>query len=230
MKRTLLLFFSCMISSALFAQGLSVISMDRTGDKLLLSFRTIDNALINVSKDGQLLSYGMENLQRQNLHWIFPPQLDPYMGRIENYSDIDDVNFRGKVKYIGQTMVTYYASYDKEELRGKIKTLGTTDFVYYESYSDKAFAGNIQRAGNTNFTYYSSFDNEAMKGKFKTIAGTGLSYYSSFDDKAIKGRIKNIGSENFTYYTSFDRKGYQGAQKSGFLTKYIGSIRYQVFP
>ncbi len=69
-----------------------------------------------------------------------------------------------------------------------------------------------------------------MKGKFKTIAGTGLSYYSSFDDKAIKGRIKNIGSENFTYYTSFDRKGYQGAQKSGFLTKYMGNIRYQVFP
>lgn len=230
MKKALLFLFACIFSVAIYAQGLSVVSMDRLGSKVLLSFRTIDNALINVSKEGQIVGYGMENIQRQNLHWMYPPQLDPYMGRVENYTDIDDASFRGKIKYIGQTMITYYASYDKEELRGKIKTIGTTDFVYYESYSDKAFAGNIQRAGNNNFTYYSSFDNEALQGKFKTIGNTGINYYSSFDDKAIKGRIKNIGTDNFVYYTSFDRKGYQGAQKSGFQSKFINSIKFQVFP
>ena len=230
MKKSLLILVACIFSGTIYAQSLSVVCMDRSGDKILLCFRTIDNALINVSKEGQLVGYGMENLQRQNLHWMFPPQLDPYMGRVENYSDNEDVNFRGKVKYIGQTMITYYATYDKDELHGKIKCIGATDFVYFESYSDKSFAGNIQRAGNNNFNYYSSFDNEALKGKFKTIGNTGLSYYSSFEDKAIKGRIKNIGTDNFTYYTSFDRKGYQGAQKSGFQTKFINSIRFQVFP
>jgi len=230
MKKALLILITLIFSGTIYAQSLSIVSLDRSGDKILLSFRTIDNALINISKEGQLLGYGMENLQRQNLHWMFPPKLDPYMGRVENYSDNEDVNLRGKVKYIGQTMVTYYASYDKEELHGKIKSIGTTDIVYYESYSDKAFAGNIQRAGNNNFTYYSSFDSEALKGKFKTIGNAGLTYYSSFEDKAIKGRIKSIGTDSFTYYTSFDRKGYQGVQKSGFQTKFINSIRFQVFP
>lgn len=209
------------------AQSLSQVHINRTGSKVLLSFKTDDNALINVTKDGQLAGFGMENLQR--MITTFPIKLDPYMGRVENYTDMDDAAVRGKVKYIGKTLITYYNSYEKEELRGKVKSIGTTSFVYYEIFEDKAYSGNLKSAGNNSFTYYSSFDNEDLRGKFKLIGTINITYYSSFEDKSFKGKLKTIDNNSFTYYSSYEIKEYRGMNKTGFQTKTINGVKFTVY-
>ncbi|MFZ1530170.1 MAG: hypothetical protein WAT19_15560 [Ferruginibacter sp.] len=209
------------------AQGLSQVHINRTGSNVLLSFKTEDNALINITKDGQLAGFGMENLQR--MITSFPIKLDPYMGRVENYTDMDDAAVKGKVKYIGKTLVTYYNSYEKEELRGKVKSIGTTNFVYYENVEDKAYAGNLKSAGNSSFAYYSSFDNEDLRGKFKRIGNINITYYSSFDDKSFRGKLKTIDNNSFTYYSSYEIKEYRGMNKTGFQTKIISGVKFTVY-
>ena len=223
--------FSILLAAVSFisihAQSLSQVHINRTGSNILLSFKTDDNALINITKDGQLAGFGMENLQR--MITTFPVKLDPYMGRVENYTDMDDASVRGKVKYIGKTLVTYYNSYEKEELRGKVKSIGTTNFVYYENFEDKAYAGNLKSAGNNAFAYYSSFDNEDLRGKFKRIGNINITYYSSFDDKSFRGKLKSIDNNSFTYYSSYEIKEYRGMNKTGFQTKNISGIKFTVY-
>lgn len=219
--------FTGSLFTGLYAQTLSQAHFTRTGSNVLLSYKTDDNALINISKEGQLSGFGMENTQR--LITVFPQKLDPYMGRVENYTEMDDVAIRGKVKYIGKTLITYYQSYEKEELRGKLKSIGNIVFAYFENFDDKAFKGNLKSAGNTNFTYYSSYDNEELRGKFKSIGNTTINYYSSFDDKAFKGKLKSIDGNNFTYYSSFELKDYRGQMKTGFQSKNINGVKYIIY-
>ncbi|MBK8710670.1 MAG: hypothetical protein IPL97_02120 [Niastella sp.] len=210
------------------AQSLAQVSITQNAKSAMLSFETADHALINIDKTGTLISWGMENTQRMLSR--FPQKLDPYMGRVDYYSDIDDAALRGKVKYIGATAITYYASYEKENLVGKVKSIGSINFTYYEPYEDKSYAGNIQQAGNVSVSFYGSFDNDAMKGNFKSIGNIQLTYYSSFDDKSFAGKIKSIDGNVFTYYSSFERKEFNGIMKSGFITKTIQGIKYIVFP
>lgn len=228
MKR-IVTFIGLLLSlQAVNAQSLAQVSLTQNAKSALLSFETADHALVNIDKTGMLLNWGTENTQRMLSR--FPQKLDPYMGRVDYYTDIDDVALRGKVKYIGATAITYFASYEKENLAGKVKSIGNINFTYYEPYEDKVYAGNIQQAGNVTLNYYGSFDNDAIKGNFKSIGNIQLTYYSSFDDKSLAGKIKSIDGNVFTYYSSFERKEFNGIMKSGFITKTIQGVKFIVFP
>jgi hypothetical protein len=207
-----------------FGQRLSQITLTNSGTSDILSFTTEDAVIINISKDGKVLDWGIEYTTGRFNN--YPGKLDKYMGRTEYYTENDNEDYRGKIKYIGRTAITYYTSNENQLFKGKIKTIGSTLFDYYNAYDDETFKGRIKSAGTNSFSYYSSFENEAYKGKFKSIGGSPLTYFSSFDDKAYKGKIKSIGSHNFTYYSSFDRQEYRGAIK-GFQTQYvINGIKY----
>jgi hypothetical protein len=206
------------------AQRISKITISGTGTTEMITMGLDENVVINVSQDGNLISYGVEYFSEKITNYS---RLENYNGRTELYATTEDKFAQGKLKYIGRTPVTYYAAYDVESLRGKIKTIGSLSFTYYMPFDEEASKGKIKSIGTTNVAYYSAFDNDALLGKLKSIGNTSLSYYSSFDDKAFKGKIKNIGSASFTYYSSFDRQ-FGGAMKTGIQRQNINGINYVV--
>ncbi|MEP6950633.1 MAG: hypothetical protein ABI863_15215 [Ginsengibacter sp.] len=209
--------------SPVFAQRLAKITIDNSGNSDIITFLIDETVLVNMTKDGKIIDWGIENNAIAN---IYPGRLDKYMGKEEYYPATDNEAYRGKVKYIGRTIFTYYTSDENEVLKGKVKTIGSNLLDYYMPYDDPAFKGNLKDAGSVSFTYYRSFDNDAYKGKLKTVGPTSLNYYGSFDDKAYKGKIKSIDRSVFTYYSSYDRKEYSGSLKTGSHTAYIGDIKY----
>lgn len=224
MKRFFFVVAATCLTAISFGQRLTQITLTGSPGSDIISYMTDDNVIINLSLDGKVIEWGIEYATgRYN---SYPGKLDKYMGRTDFYGEADNVDFRGKVKYLGRTAFTYYSSYENEQLKGKLKSIGSTIIDYYSNYEDEALRGKIRNAGVTTFTYYSSFDNEAFRGRFKTIGGSSFTYYTSFDDKAYKGKIKSIGSQNFSYYSSYDKQEYRGAIK-GFQTQYvINGIKY----
>ena len=115
-----------------------------------------------MSKDGNIIDWGIEyNTVRTGIY----PILLKYMGREEYYSPTDNEAYRGKIKYIGRTLITYYSSYENEEFRGRVKTIGPNLLDYYASYENNAFKGNLKNAGAVSFTYYGSFDDETYENR-----------------------------------------------------------------
>ncbi len=217
------IFFTFFLATA-FGQRLAQITIDNRGNSDIISFLADETVIVNLTKDGKIMDWGIENNTIRNNS--YPGRLDKYMGKEEYYPSTDNEAYRGKVKYIGRTLFTYYTSDDKEALKGKVKTIGTNFLDYYTAYDDDAFRDNLKNAGPFSFSYYSSFDNESYKGKIKTVGGTTLSYYGSIDDKASRGKIKNIDRNAFTYYSSYDRKEYQGMMKTGSQILSSGGIKY----
>ncbi len=181
-----------------------------------------ENVIINITADGIIAEWGTEYRSERITDFT---RLEKYLGRTDYYIASDDVALRGKVKYIGNTPITYYASYENELFRGKVKTIGTLQINYYQPYEDALVKGKIQKIGSTELAYFTSFDNEALRGKLRQIGITALNYYPSFEDKAIKGRIKSIGSFSYTYYSSFDRQ-YAGALKTGAQSVFANGINF----
>ena len=220
-----LFFVTVFIASfnSVFSQRISKITLTGTGNTELITVAT-DDAVINISPEGNVISYGIEYFSEKIANYS---RIENYTGRVDMYGTFDDKAFQGKLKYLGKTPITYYASYDLESLRGKLKSIGPLILSYYMQYEDEALRGKIKTIGSAALTYFSSFDNESLKGKLKSAGITSLNYYSSFDDKAYKGKIKSIGQVAFSYYPSFDNR-YAGAMKTGAQWQNINGIVFWI--
>lgn len=222
MKNIFLTIILCGSVLNIFAQRITKVNMSGQGTTDLLAITTDDNAQLNVSPDGNLVSYGVEYFSEKIQNYS---RLEKYNGRTDFYTSTDDKMFGGKLKYIGRTPVTYYASYEVETLRGKIKSIGNLLFSYYMQYDDEFIKGKLKSIGSNQISYFTSFDNQALRGKLKTLGSTNLNYYTSFDDKAFAGKIKAIGQINFTYYPSYDKQ-YAGSMKTGSYTQNVAGVNY----
>lgn len=225
MKYFFTLFTFVGIFSIANAQNISKVTIKSNGNFEYFSIGIDNGITINLSKNGNILEYGAEIVSDRNQNLT---RLEKFMGRVENYTEFDNEAFRGKVKYIGMTQITYFASYDKEELRGKIRSIGTMVLDYYTKAENDLLSGYIKSIGSNQIQWYSNFDNEAMRGKLKSIGITNLTYYASYDDKAYQGKIKSIGNFSFTYYSSNERREYAGMMKTGTQNQYINGIRYYI--
>lgn len=206
------------------AQTITKITLANNSNLEQISFELNDKAVLNISKDGKVINWGMDDFIGRGEN--YSGKLASYVGRVEYYSAADNESFRDKVKYLGSTLFTYYASYENELLKGKIKSIGQNGFDYYGNYDDASIKGNIKSIGEVSITWFTSIDNEAYKGKLKSVGPTLLTYYASFEDAAFKGKIKSIDRLSFTYYSSFDRSNYRGALKSGSPFAVINGIKF----
>ena len=222
MKNIFFTLILCCSFLSVLAQRISKISISGQGNTDLFSVTTDDNALLNVSPEGNLVSYGVEYFSEKISNYS---RLEKFNGRIDLYTATDDKMLMGKLKYIGRTAIIYYASYDLESLRGKIKNIGNLTFTYFMHYDDESMRGKIKSIGNSQISYFTGFDNVALRGKLKTLGSTNLNYFSSFDDIAFAGKIKSIGQVSFTYYTSFEKQ-FAGAMKTGNQNQNISGINY----
>ena len=209
-----------------FSQTLSQVTLTGAANSNVITFIVDESVLLNVSRDGKIIDWGVENRTRRM--GIHPGPLDKYSGKEEYYPETDNEAFRGKVKYIGRTLVTYYSSSENETLKGKLKSIGSLIFDYYGSYEDEAIRGNIKNAGSVSFGFYSSFDDRAFKGKIKNVGPTNITYYSSFDDKAFTGKVKSIDRQPFVYYSSLDRREYSGLLKTGSPMVFANNVKFFV--
>jgi hypothetical protein len=213
--------FFCM---AVFGQRISKITITGTGSVSDIVIGLDENVQVYISKEGQITKWGFDRFigYQEN----YNDYLEPYVGRVEYYSENDDVALRGKVKYIGKTMISYYPSYELESLRGKLKSIGSLNMAYYQAYDDKAMAGNLKTIGQQNIEWYASYENEGLRGKLKSLGGTAIAFYGSFEDKAFRGKIKSIGSNYYTYYSSSEQ--YSGSIKSGATNVTVNGIKFYV--
>jgi len=207
------------------AQRIEKVSIRTNGDFESFSIAIDNGVTMNLSKDGNLIEYGTEVVSDRNRNLT---RLEKFLGRVEKYSDFDNEAFRGKVKYIGMTPITYYASYDKEELRGKIRSIGTSIIDYYTKAESDLLSGYIKSFGPNQIQWYSNFDNQAFRGKLKAVGNTNITYYASYDDKAYQGKLKSIGNASFTYYSSNEKREYAGMMKTGTQSQIINGIRFYI--
>ncbi len=205
-------------------QKLSQVNIKGNGTLDVFMISLDENVQLYLTKDGSISKWGYDRFV--GIQENFGGQLDPYVGRVEYYTQNDDAALQGKVKYIGRIMLTYYTSFENETLKGKIKTIGSISFDYFLNYEDAAFKGNIKKIGQQNIAWYSSIDNEGYRGKLKTLGLTSFTYYSFFEDKAFRGKIKNIGGNSFVYFSSFEN--FSGSLKSGSMVSTINNIKYFV--
>ncbi|HMJ47200.1 MAG TPA: hypothetical protein VK498_07705 [Ferruginibacter sp.] len=223
------IFFSLTLSLLLFCasgQKLSRITLSGSGNLEKIAFELGEYVIINISKDGNLINWGVDNYIGRGENYM--DKLSEYTGKTGYYSELDNEAFRGKLKFIGMTYFTYYASYDDEMLRGKIKTIGKTTLDYYSSYENESYKGLFKSIGPMAVTWYGSFDNASYKGKIKSLGLIPFTYYSSLEDKLIRGKVKSIDRSSFTYYTSFDKPEYRGGFKTGSPVVYANGIKFQI--
>lgn len=210
------------------AQKIAQITMENRNhsSSTTIVFLVDETVLVNMTKDGKIIDWGIEYTTLQTS--VYPGKLQKYMGREEYYSSMVDSAYRGKIKYIGRTLITYYSSDENEMFKGKVKTIGSLFLDYYAAYDNPTYKGNLKNAGGTAFTYYGSFDDETYRGKLKAVGGTTLTYYGLVDDKAYRGKIKNLDRSLFTYYSSYDTPGYGGVIKTGFPILYNRGIKFYI--
>lgn len=211
-----------------FAQKIAQITIENRSksNASTIVFLVDETVLVNMTNDGKIIDWGIEYNTLQTS--VYPGKLQKYMGREEYYPATADSAYRGKVKYIGRTPITYYSSDENEMFKGKVKTMGSLFLDYYTLYDNPAYKGNLKNAGGTAFTYYGSFDDETYRGKLKSVGGTILTYYGLVDDKAYRGKIKNLDRSLFTYYSSYDTPGYSGIIKTGFPILYNRGIKFYI--
>lgn len=222
----------CLLSLTAFlpaarAQKIDMVAITGYGSKAVIHFVTSDRITIVLNTEGSIAETGTDYGRNTLGYW--PGRLNQYMGRTDLYPATENEAIRGKLRYIGLTLITWYGSYDESASAGKVRSIGGVPVEYYPSFEDEAVKGKIKKIGNTVFTYYTSFDNESLKGKIRSIGNTSIDYYTSFDDKALRGKLKSIANNPFTYYSSFENaQGRQGLMKSGFQTLYINGINFYV--
>lgn len=224
MKKILSVTVALVFCMAVFGQRISKITITGSGSVSDIVIGLDENVMVYISKEGQITRWGFDRFigTQEN----YNDYLEPYVGRVEYYTQNDDEALRGKVKYIGKVMLTYYPSYELESLRGKLKSIGSLNMVYYQAYEDKAMAGNLKTIGQQNIEWYASYENEGLRGKLKNFGGTAITYYGSFEDKAFRGKLKSIGSNTFTYYSSSEQ--YSGSIKSGASTVTVNGVKFNI--
>lgn len=222
MKKIIFTIAAAFILQIGLGQSISKITIGGDGQVDVFAFGLDENVQVYLSKDGNISKWGFDRYigYQEN----YNGDLDPYMGRIEYYTQNDDEALRGKVKYIGRTLLTWYASYENDALKGKLKAIGSITLDYYLSYEDAAYRGYIKTLGRQNVTWYASYENTDIRGKLKTVGPTTLTYYGSFEDKAFRGKIKSIDRFTMTYYSSFEQ--YSGSMKSGSMIMNANGIKY----
>lgn len=222
MKKIFLVSAALVFSIAVFSQRISKITITGTGTVSDIVIGLDENVQLYLTKEGQISKWGFDRYT--GIQENYNDYLDPYVGRVEYYSQNDDEILRGKVKYIGRTLISYYPSYEIESLRGKIKSIGSLNMDYYQSFDDKAMAGNFKSIGQQSINWYPSYENEALRGKLKTVGPTSLLYNGSFEDKAFRGKIKSVANFTFAYYSSFEQ--YSGSMKSGSPIVNANGVKY----
>jgi hypothetical protein len=222
MKKIFLLSAAFVLYMSVFAQRISKITITGPGAVADIVIGLDENVQVYLTKEGQISKWGFDRYT--GIQENYNDYLDPYVGRIEYYSQNDDEALRGKVKYIGRTLISYYPSYELESLRGKLKSIGSLTMDYYQAFDDKAMAGNLKSIGQQSISWYPSYENEALRGKLKTVGSTSLQYYGSFEDKAFRGKIKSVGSFTFSYYSSFEQ--YSGSMKAGSTIINVNAVKY----
>lgn len=207
-----------------FAQAVSRITIGGNGQVDYFDIGLPESVQVYVSKEGLISKWGFDRFigYQEN----YNGDLQPYVGRVEYYTQQDDAALRGKVKYIGRTLLTYYASYENEALQGKLKSIGAVNFDYYLSFADAALRGNIKTLGRQSVNWYTSFENEGIRGKLKSVGPTQISYYSSFEDRAFRGKVKSIDRFTITYYSSFEQ--FSGSMKTGSTLVNANGIKYYI--
>ncbi len=204
------------------AQNISRVTITGTGQVDVFAIGLNENVQLYLSKDGHISKWGFDRYigYQEN----YNGDLDPYVGRIEYYTQNDDEALRGKVKYIGRILLTYFASYENEELKGKLKAIGSLNLDYYLAYEDAAYRGNLKSIGRQAVAWYASYESKDIRGKLKNVGSALLTYYGSFEDKAFVGKIKNIDRFVFTYYSSFEQ--YSGSMKTGSTITNANGIKF----
>lgn len=204
------------------SQRVSQINFTGNGQVDVFVIGLDENVRLYLTKDGTISKWGFDRYigYQEN----YNGDLDPYVGRVEYYTQNDDEALRGKVKYIGRVLLTYYASYENDALKGRLKAIGTINVNYYLDYEDAAYRGNIKTLGRQNVTWYASYENADLRGKLKTVGPTTITYYGSFEDKAFRGKIKSIDRFTITYYSSFEQ--FSGSMKNGSTTMTANGIKY----
>ena len=211
MKKIFLLTVAFVLCMAVFSQRISKITITGSGMLSDIVVGLDENIQVYLTKDGQISKWGFDRFigYQEN----YNDYLEPYVGRVDYYSENDDAALKGKVKYIGRTLLSYYPSYEIESLRGKLKSIGSLSLGYYLAFDDKAMAGSLKTIGQQNIEWYASYENEGLRGKLKAVGATAIAYYGAFEDKAFRGKIKSIGSNHFTYYSSSEQ--FSGSMKNG---------------
>ncbi len=228
MKKILFSLAATLFLAPAFAQSLYKISISDNGNVEKIAFEVETDVILNITTDGNIMSWGYDVFKSRGGE-NYLDKMEPYVGRVEYYTEDDNEAFRGKVKAIGRTRITWYASYEGDAFKGKLKSIGSSNMIqYYDTYEDEAYRGKIKSIGANNITWYASYNNEAYRGKLMSIGSTQVTYYSSTDDKAYKGKIKTLGGTTFTYYSSLERQDYRGRIKSGMQTQFINGIKYFV--
>ncbi len=225
MKKIFLVSAALVFCMAVFSQRISKITITGSGMVSDIVIGLDENIQVYLTKDGQISKWGFDRFIGSNQE-NYIDYLEPYVGRVEYYSQNDDAALRGKVKYIGKTLLTYYPSYEMESLRGKLKSIGSLNMGYYLAYDDKAMTGSLKTIGQQNIEWYASYENEGLRGKLKAVGPTALTYYGAFEDKAFRGKIKSIGSNNFIYYSSSEQ--YSGSIKSGATFVTANGVKFYV--
>lgn len=204
------------------AQHIARVTITGTGQVDVFAIGLDENVQLYLSKDGHISKWGFDRYigYQEN----YNGDLDPYVGRVEYYTQNDDEALRGKVKYIGRTLLTYYASYEHDALKGKLKAIGSLNLDYYLEYEDAAYRGNLKSIGRQAVTWYAAYESKDLRGKLKNAGSALLTYYGSFEDKAFVGKIKNIGGFIFTYYSSFEQ--YSGSMKTGSTITNANGIKF----
>lgn len=227
MKKQLALFVILFVFISGNSQSLKYVQFSNGADIHSLSYITDQKIIIKISLDGKILEYGID--QEQGRYYSQPGRLQPFMGRIENYTNQFDSILNGKLKSIGTTTITYYGSFENKALVGKIKSIGNMQFDYFNEFENEGLRGKLRSAGQNRFDYYGSFENDAYKGKIKTLGTNQITYYSTFDDKYVQGKLKSIGVFNYSWYTSFETTRYRAGLKSGNTHQLIDGALYIIW-
>lgn len=222
MKKIILTAVALVFCMTVISQRISKINLTAAGIDIVVGLD--ENIQVYLTKDGQISKWGFDRFigYQEN----YNDYLEPYVGRVEYYTENDDAAIRGKVKYIGRTLLSYYPSYEIESLRGKLKSIGSLNMDYYLAFDDKAMAGSLKNIGQQAIQWYASYENEGLRGKLKGVGPTAIAYYGAFEDKAFRGKIKTIGSNNFTYYSSAEQ--FSGAMKSGATFVIANAVKFYV--
>lgn len=205
------------------AQQVSKVLMKEDGTLTSIGVELDENVVVLLSPTGEVGEFGIDIYKGRTSR--LDERLEPYTGRVDRYTDMDNEAFRGKIRSIGRRQLTYYASFDEAELVGKLKQIGNAAVEYYGRYDEESLRGKIKRIGNYEIQYYSSFD-ASFGGKVKAIGPVQITYYSNFEDKGFRGKVKSIGSSRFEYFSSFDRKELAGNMKRGWRVQYVSGIKF----
>ena len=228
MKKNILLALM-LINSSAFAQRVHKMILADKGASIVTGFLLNESVVVYVGQDGSISEWGIDRYADRAGDQI-PRKLETYGGRVEYYTDKDNESFRGKIKYIGNTMITYFASFDDKDKAGRIKTIGTIPFNYFTTYDDPSSKGKLRMVGKTAYNYYTNFDNDGFKNKIKSVGSVGFTYFATTDDKALVGKVKSVNNKPFTYYTSQDQPNLRGVLKTGNLTQVINGVTFRIKP